>query len=204
MTAEEPGAWPAGHRAALVLAFAVDGEYGVIDAHGADAWSWRAQARYDLETGIWRVLELLRDYDVPATFCWVGRAAEERPDAVRAAHADGHEIACHGWDHRGYAGRSLAEQRDDLRRTREALARISGAEPQGHLTPGRRFDEETPRALQDLGFRWSLDLMSGDLPSLARPDPARDPVVQIPPTRLADDVSFFVRAAAPPRPALEY
>ncbi len=56
--------WPAGHRAALILSFDIDGEYGVINRYGPDDWYWRSQAQYDLQTGIWRVLDILADFDV--------------------------------------------------------------------------------------------------------------------------------------------
>jgi peptidoglycan/xylan/chitin deacetylase (PgdA/CDA1 family) len=169
-----PPAWPAGHRAALIVSIDVDGEYGVIAHHGADDWYWRAQARYDLEAGVWRLLEILADYDVKATFCWVGRAAEDRPDAVLAAHRAGHEIATHGWDHRTYASMTRDEQREDLTRTRDLLASLTGTTPVGHKSPFWRFNEHTVPLLQEL-----------------------------PPSRLWDDYSFFVDWVMPPRHAFE-
>lgn len=197
------GRWPAGHRAAVVLTFDVDGEYGVMTDHGPDDWYWRSQAAYDLEAGVWRILELLADFDVGATFCWVGRAAEDRPDAVRAAHEGGHEIACHGWDHREYTGLDDDAQRQDILRTREVIEGITGERPAGHKTPGWRFNERTVPILQELGFRWNMDLASADLPFLMRPVPGAEPVVQLPPSRTLDDYTFFIDSMMPPRHAYE-
>ncbi len=69
----------------MVLSFDVDGEYGEVNHHGPDDWYWRSNAQYDQSAGIWRILRLLDDYDVSATFCWVGKVAEERPDIVKVA-----------------------------------------------------------------------------------------------------------------------
>ena len=203
MTDTAHGRWPSGHRAALVLSFDVDAEYGIINANGPDDWFWRSQARYDLDAGIWRILTILGDFDVSGTFCWVGRAAEDRPDAVRAAHDGGHEIATHGWDHRHYTPMTADEQRADLDRTRAALQGITGTRPIGHKTPGWRFNEQTVPVLQDLGFRWNMDVASADLPYLMRPDPNGPPLVQLPPSRLWDDYTYFVDATVPPRYAFE-
>ena len=202
---EEPTTrrWPAGQRAAVVVSIDVDGQYGELQHHGADDWYWRSQASYGLETGIWRLLRLLADFDVAATFCWVGLAAEERPDALIAARDGGHELACHGWDHHAYRDLSPNEQRTDIERTRAALERIAGQRPLGHKTPFWRFTEETPALLQELGFQWQMDFASRDLPWLTRPDRARPPLVQLAPSRLLDDYSYFVDWVMPPSQAFE-
>lgn len=184
--------WPAGHRAALVLSFDVDGEYGVINRYGSDDWYWRSQARYDLESGVWRLLGILADFDVQATFCWVGRCVEDRPDAVSAVHDAGHESATHGWDHRYYRDMTLDEQIADLERTRAAIQRVTGETPVGHKSASWRFNEQTIPALQALGFEWNMDVADRELPFLQQPDSTREPIVQLPPSRLWDDYSYFV------------
>ncbi len=196
--------WPAGHRAALVVSIDVDGEYGVITQHGESDWYWRAQAKYDLTAGLTRLLELLADYEVKATFCWVGRAAEERPDAVRAVAEAGHEIATHGWDHRLYSQMTREEQREDLIRTRDVLTELSGTTPVGHKSPFWQSTPETIALLQELGFQWNMDLALGDLPVPMRPDPARLPVIQLPPSRWWDDYTFFIEQSLPPRLIAEF
>jgi peptidoglycan/xylan/chitin deacetylase (PgdA/CDA1 family) len=190
--------WPAGHRAALSLTFDVDGEYGVINRYGENDWYWRSQARYDLEAGIWRVLGVLADFDVQATFCWVGRCVGDRPDAARAAHETVHEAATHGWDHRYYRDMTPEEQREDLKRTVAAIADVTGEAPIGHKSPSWRFNEHTVPVLQDLGFQWNMDLASRDLPFIQQPDPNKNPLVQLPPSWLWDDYSYFVDPIAPP------
>ena len=198
MAETAPQNWPAGHRAALVLSFDVDGEYGVINRYGADDWYWRSQARYDLDAGIWRVLSVLADLDVQATFCWVGRCVEDRPDAIRAVADADHESATHGWDHRYYRDMSAEEQAEDLRRTASAIEDQTGEAAIGHKSPSWRFSDDTVAVLQQLGFRWNMDLAIGDLPGFNQPDSALDPVVQLPPSRLWDDYSYFVDQIAPP------
>ncbi|MEQ9298485.1 MAG: polysaccharide deacetylase family protein [Cyclobacteriaceae bacterium] len=45
------------------------------------------------------VLDLLNKYRTKATFFWQGKNLIERPDLVRRAMAEGHELANHSWDH---------------------------------------------------------------------------------------------------------
>jgi len=184
------GRWPDGYRAALCVSIDVDGRYGETQSRTPDAF-WIHQTAYD-PTGVDRLLGILADAGVRGTFCWVGAVAEERPDDVRRAVAEGHEIALHSWDHRAYNSLSRDEQRVDIERTLAALTRIAGTAPVGHKSPGWRYDEQTFPLLQALGLRWAMDEPGGDLPYLLRPDPARPPLVQLPPSWTYDDYPFFV------------
>ena len=46
-----------------------------------------------------RILDTLRDARVPATFFFQGSNARKRPDLVRRAHTEGHQVAGHGVEH---------------------------------------------------------------------------------------------------------
>ncbi len=197
-------AWPAGHRSALVISIDVDGPYGEINHHGADDSYWWSQAEYDLHAGIWRLFEILRDRDVQASFCWVGRSVEDRPDAVERAEADGHEHAIHSWDHRYYASMSYDEQFEDAARTIEAIEAVAGVRPGGHKSPAWRFNDHTSKVVQALGLDWQMDYARADLPWIERPDPAGAPLVQLPPSRFYDDYTYFVDWTVNPRNAAEF
>ena len=131
--------WPAGYRCALSVTIDVDGRYGETNFRPDDMY-WISQTAYD-PRGTERLLAVLADRETLATFCWVGRAAEDHPLHVRAAVAAGHEIALHSWDHRAYNRMTPDEQRADMERSLEALKRISGTTPVGHKTASWRYDE---------------------------------------------------------------
>ena len=198
MIDRDPSPWPAGHRAALCLSFDVDGIYGEANYQPATNTYAISQTEYDV-TGTVRILELLADFDVPATFCWVGRVAQEQPDLVRRAHAEGHEIALHTWDHHYLNQMSDDEQRFDFQRTLAALHEITGQAPAGHKTGGWRYNQTTHLIAQDLGLNWVMDIPNGDLPNLLAPDPSRPPIVNLPPSMHYDDYSFFVDKMMTPR-----
>lgn len=45
------------------------------------------------------VLDILKKYDIKATFFLVGKSAETYPDLVKQIYNDGHTIACHSYSH---------------------------------------------------------------------------------------------------------
>ncbi len=194
--------WPAGHRAALCLSFDVDGPYGEANSRGEQETYWVSQTAYDA-TGTERLLDLLADTGVPATFCWVGRVAEERPDLVRRAVAEGHEIALHTWDHRPYNRLPDDEQRHDMRRTLDALTAVAGSPPVGHKTAGWRYSATTHAIAQEMGLSWVMDEPGGDLPYVIRPEATGPPLVQLPPSRFFDDYTYFMDQMLTPQQTFE-
>lgn len=89
-----------------------------------------------------RVLDLLDEAGVKATFFVIGRKAEAHPELVREIVARGHAVGVHGHAHdRLFSLRSHRVIEQDLRRAVEALARITGERPTlirppiGHTSP---------------------------------------------------------------------
>jgi polysaccharide deacetylase family protein (PEP-CTERM system associated) len=73
-----------------------------------------------------RLLELLRRYQLRATFFVLGWVARHYPQLVRDIHAEGQEIGSHGFWHRLIYQQSPDEFRSDLRQSREVLQQIIG------------------------------------------------------------------------------
>jgi peptidoglycan/xylan/chitin deacetylase (PgdA/CDA1 family) len=62
--------------------------------------------------GIWRILDLLEQYEIKGTFFVPGIVAENHPDLLPAFVERGHEIGLHGYFH------ELAAQASDAEFTR--------------------------------------------------------------------------------------
>lgn len=88
-----------------------------------------AQGEFGGRVGIWRLIELFDTHGVKATIFTPGRICELYPDSLKAAHASGHEIAEHMWEHRVPPEIDLA--RDHLQRSTEALEVTVGCQPVG-------------------------------------------------------------------------
>lgn len=71
--------------------------------------------------GLPRLLDLLCDADVTATFFVTGDAARRFPECVRRIVADGHELGSHGDTHADFATLSAPEAEGEIRRASAAL-----------------------------------------------------------------------------------
>ncbi|RYE78945.1 MAG: polysaccharide deacetylase family protein, partial [Oxalobacteraceae bacterium] len=67
-----------------------------------------------VERNVERILGLLAERDVKATFFTLGWIAERYPQVVRAIVDGGHELASHGYSHLRASDQSREEFRDDV------------------------------------------------------------------------------------------
>jgi peptidoglycan/xylan/chitin deacetylase (PgdA/CDA1 family) len=90
-----------------------------------------------------RILALLAQYQVKATFCVVGSQVQRHPEIVRQIVAAGHTLCNHTWDHSFTIGKKKPERiQADLRRTNEAIrAAVPGAEIPFFRAPGGNFTD---------------------------------------------------------------
>lgn len=78
---------------------------------------------------IWtpRLLDLLADYGVRATFFLLGSYAEHQPGLVRRIAAEGHVIGNHSWSHPNLALTAANRVTEELKRASDTLEQIAGA-----------------------------------------------------------------------------
>jgi polysaccharide deacetylase family protein (PEP-CTERM system associated) len=97
-----------------------------------------------------RVLGLLDDLGVKATFFILGLAARSYPELIEQVVSRGHEIGCHGDAHRLVNSQAPHEFAADLRRARATIEQLSGRRPVGYRAPAFSITRETPWAYQVL------------------------------------------------------
>jgi len=100
-----------------------------------------------------RLLALLDEVDLRATFFVEGLNAELYPDALRELDAAGHEVAFHGWRHEPWGGLEPARERELFERGVQAFDAL-GLRPVGFRPPGGELTEATIPLLLELGFRY--------------------------------------------------
>jgi peptidoglycan/xylan/chitin deacetylase (PgdA/CDA1 family) len=158
-------AWPGGADAAVSLTFDVDGEAPWL-GEGPEysrRLSTLSMGRFGPERGLGRILALLAEHGITATFYVPGHTADHHPDAVAAILAGGHEVGHHGYLHLGSEGLDAGAQRAELERGLAALGR-HGVRPAGYRSPGWELTPETLAVLPELGFSYDASLMADDRP----------------------------------------
>lgn len=194
--------WPAGTRVAVLLTFDTQGDVdaAVPNYVAGQTCFWSSgeinycdltMRLYDVLEGVPRVLRVLREHGVKATFPTCGLTAEWYPEMVRAIAADGHEVAVHGFYHAPMSELTPDEQRDEIARATEAIATASGARPAGWRCPLYSITDHTLDQLRDLGYLWNSDFHDSDFPYVLRKD-GRD-IVEIPAGH--DDWTMFLQYA---------
>lgn len=92
-------------------------------------------------------------YDCHATFFLRGVAVEERPEAVAALAAAGHELGNHLWSHTDSSTLSRAEIRAELERTANAIEQVSGKRTRLVRPPYLKAPQEVATAARRSGVR---------------------------------------------------
>jgi peptidoglycan-N-acetylglucosamine deacetylase len=76
-----------------------------------------------------RILDILRDYGVAATFFCVGFNVSAYPGLVARIADEGHAVGNHTWSHPLLSDLSLDETREQIRATNEVVANAAGEVP---------------------------------------------------------------------------
>jgi peptidoglycan-N-acetylglucosamine deacetylase len=183
--------WLGSSAALAILSFDVDAESPIL-AEGreyAGHPSAMSHQRYGPLVGVPRILGLLGDLDVPATFFVPGWTAERYPETVERILAAGHEVGHHGHGHRSPLRMDEAEERRDLEAGLAALERF-GIRPQGYRTPSWEPSARTFDLLAEYGFEFDSSLMDDDKPYVL--ETATSPLVELPAHWSLDDWNQYM------------
>ncbi|MFQ5851631.1 MAG: polysaccharide deacetylase family protein, partial [Candidatus Binatia bacterium] len=191
--------WPDGYRIAVVLTFDFQGGEDVRPLRdGKLNYEEFAQAEYGPRTGIWRILRILDENEVRATFLTCGGIAERYPEAVEAIVSKGHEVAGHGYHHEVARDLSREEEGEVIRRATEMIAQVIGMRPVGW-----RSCTQSPNSLELLmeqGYLWNSNSFSYDLPFLWENGDQR--LVELPRQPFGDGRTYGHRDSGNPNDAL--
>ena len=108
-----------------------------------------------------KILDLLADRKIIATFFVLGWVAEKFPGVVKKIVNNGHEIGCHSYYHRLVYNLSPDEFRDDTKKTKDILEDISGCKVRGYRAPSYSITKKSLWALdilKDLGFSYDSSI----------------------------------------------
>jgi peptidoglycan/xylan/chitin deacetylase (PgdA/CDA1 family) len=155
------------------LANGDDGSEGMLNDIGVPAVRGRrvplveSVFEYGSRRGVWRVLDVFRDFSVTVSVLAVARALEQNPHLARAFVARGHEIVSHGYRWIDYGAVAENVEREHIRRAVEIIASAAGTRPVGWMT-GRPGLNTRRLVVEAGGFLYDRDSLADELPYWVR------------------------------------
>lgn len=107
-----------------------------------------------------QLIEILKKYDVKATFFVVGSWVDEFPDAVKALSDAGHEIMNHSNSHPHMTQISKEKMKEEIEKCNEKIAAITGKTPHLFRAPYGDYNDEVVQTVRDCGsytIQWSIE-----------------------------------------------
>jgi peptidoglycan/xylan/chitin deacetylase (PgdA/CDA1 family) len=125
-------------------------------------FGWRD---YGTRVGIWRMIELLDELELPGSVLLNAEVCEQYPQIVAAGVKRGWAWLGHGFTNSSlWTGLEPEEERRMLTQIRDTISEATGAAPRGWLGPALTETENTLPLLAELGFTHSLDWVADDQP----------------------------------------
>ena len=187
-----------GSGCTAILSFDVDAESPILahdPAYAKHAMVMTHQAFGPL-VGVPRLLTLLADYGLQATFFIPGVTALRYPQTVESILAAGHEVGHHSHNHVSAVDLSEAEEREDFERALEVL-RSQGVEVSGHRAAMWEATWQTAAIVAEHGLIYDSSLMDSDRPYVL--DTSAGEIAELCPWWGLDDWEQY---AFLPRPAI--
>jgi peptidoglycan-N-acetylglucosamine deacetylase len=184
--------WPGGNRCAVVLSFDVDAESGYVfrePRKAAQQLGEMEERAFGPRTGLPRILRLLEQERIRASFFVPGYTLVKYTDRIKAIQAAGHELGSHGNVHETLDQLDEYQETAVLEQQLELFQHHLSLRPSGYRSPSWELNVRTPALLKQYGFAYDSSLMGDDVPyDLDTPDGR---LVEVPVQWLLDDAPLY-------------
>lgn len=160
---------------------------GATPLHGVRNLSMESCYEYGSRAGVWRLLKLFANYDIPLTVFAVAMALERHPDVAKAFVDAKHEVCSHGYRWLDYQYVDENEEREHLNKAIKIITDLTGKRPTGWYT-GRLGPNTRRLVIEEGGFLYDSDAYDDDLPYWTNAD--KKPHLVIPYTLDINDMRF--------------
>jgi peptidoglycan/xylan/chitin deacetylase (PgdA/CDA1 family) len=210
--------WPHGARIAIsmVVNYEEGSEYSVLDGdpHGEAVGEIASNAprgqrdldnesffEYGSRVGVWRLLDILDEHDVKASFFCCALALERNPLVGPELVRRGHEIVAHGYRWEEYLAMDRDRELEAMRKTVASLTRTTGERPLGWYPRGGRSANTRELLVEEGGFLYDSSAYNDDLPYYV--DVKGQPWLVIPYTLELNDTKYWRGVVSTPTEFLD-
>lgn len=200
-----PKSWPNGAKVAVCVSFDIDNESPALARGNIDPdLSAMSDTEFGATEGIPRILRILDQRGIPASFYIPAVSNILAPEMVKAIQKSGHhEIALHGWIHESVALlNNGAEEERLLKQAIDYFTTLTGKKPVGSRTGGWAISPYTIGIEQKLGMLYDSSMMAMDEPYEIVAHGKNTGLIELPVTWVQDDAPYFGRTGALPSPEL--
>lgn len=109
-----------------------------------------------------KIIEILKEYKVNATFFMVGFWVEKYPEMVKAIDAQGIEIGTHSNTHPDFVGLSESQMELELKTSMDSISNITGKEVELFRAPYGSYNNTMLNLTQKLNLKtiqWDVDTL---------------------------------------------
>ncbi|WP_102227183.1 polysaccharide deacetylase family protein [Acidimangrovimonas sediminis] len=192
--------WPGDHGAAMFLSFDVDAEsaWTAKDPENFNRLVTMSFGGFEARVGTPKLLELLDQLGLKATFFITGWTLDAHPAMCEAILAAGHEVGHHGYHHLlpDPGSTRLVEEVD---MGLEALKRVLGVVPKGYRAPSGEFCPELRQLLTERGIVYTSSFRDDVRPYRHRLENGHPGPIELPVTASYDDWMLGLSARFSPR-----
>jgi peptidoglycan/xylan/chitin deacetylase (PgdA/CDA1 family) len=194
-----PKAWPNGARVAVALTFNVNNAANQL-ARGDTAVVAMTGGEFGAAQGLARVLSVLDEQEVPATFFVSAVAAIVDPQMVpEIAKRKRHEIGVLGWsDENVVALNDAAEESRLLTRAIDHVTKVAGRKPVGARGPSGAISLHTMPLLKKAGVLYDSTLQARDEPYEVLLQGQASGIVELPVNAYLNDYRFLTSGRTGP------
>ncbi|OUN16356.1 polysaccharide deacetylase [Gemmiger sp. An87] len=159
-----------------------------------------SRGAYGPVQGVPRLLAMLDDFGLKATFFVPGVVADQYPQVVKEIAARGHEIGFHGYYHEEFSTTTRAQEQATMERCEALIRDLTGQQMVSHRAPGGVIHDYTVDLLVERGYIASSNWRDSDGPFLHSVNGRPVPLVEVPKDSIFDDTAYdFYTDSAPER-----
>ena len=188
----QPDTWPNGARVAVLLSFDVDNDTISIARNENPSIGAMSQGEYGARVGLRRVVDLMDQHQIPASFFIPAVSLIVQPDMVDIIQESGrHEFGVHGWIHELNTELDAETERELVSRATNYLEDVTGTRPVGYRAPSWNFSQNTLSIIRGLGFLYDSSLMADDRPYELMQAGEPTGIVELPVEWILDDAPLM-------------
>ena len=193
--------WPENKKCSAMITINLNAElfWLQLDPTCKDMPKTLSLGQYGMTRGVDRILEILDERKIRATFFTPGWVAEQYPDKVKAIVEQGHEIVALGYHREHMALLTEEEQDEAMKKSIHAIENVCHVTPKGFRSPEGELTLDTLRIAKENGLLYSSNLCDDDRPYWK--NVGSDEILEIPIHWVNYDLPYFAFNYHPAFPA---